>query len=85
MGGHPAFPGPRSSVAARGGTVRTARRGPATRSASADAQLMALKQKMGILPAPAAADPKQLGAGKAAAEEIHDAEVEEVHDEKRGG
>ena len=46
---------------------------------------MALKQKMGILPAPAAADPKQLGAGKASAEEIHDAEVEEVHDEKRGG
>src|SRR5678809_271524 len=45
-------------------------------SASADAQLMALKQKMGILPAPAANDPKQLGAGKAAADEIHDAEVE---------
>ena len=54
-------------------------------SASADAQLMALKQKMGMLPAPAASDPKQLGAGKAAADEIHDAEVEEVHDEKRGG
>jgi phage shock protein A len=54
-------------------------------SASADAQLMALKQKMGILPAPAASDPKQLGAGRASAEEIHDAEVEEVHDEKRGG
>jgi len=53
-------------------------------SASADAQLMALKQKMGVLPA-AASDPKQLGAGKAAAEEIHDAEVEEVHDEKHGG
>jgi phage shock protein A len=54
-------------------------------SASADAQLMALKQKMGILPAPAAPDQRQLGAGKASAEEIHDAEVEEVHDEKRGG
>jgi phage shock protein A len=54
-------------------------------SASADAQLMALKQKMGMLPASSAADPKQLGAGKASADEIHDAEVEEVHDEKRGG
>jgi phage shock protein A len=54
-------------------------------SASADAQLMALKQKMGVLPAAPASDPKQLGAGKNSAEEIHDAEVEEVHDEKRGG
>src|SRR5512138_905596 len=54
-------------------------------SASADAQLMALKQKMGILPAPSAAEQRQLGAGAKQAEEIHDAEVEEVHDEKRGG
>jgi phage shock protein A len=54
-------------------------------SASADAQLMALKQKMGILPAPSAPDQKQLGSGNAGAEEIHDAEVEEVHDEKRRG
>jgi phage shock protein A len=52
-------------------------------SASADAQLMALKQKMGILPAPSAAEQRKLGAG-ADAEEIH-AEVEEVHDEKRRG
>jgi phage shock protein A len=54
-------------------------------SASADAQLMALKQKMGMLPASSAADPKKLGAGNASADDIHDAEVEEVHDEKRGG
>src|SRR5687768_10990378 len=54
-------------------------------SASADSQLLALKQKMGILPAPSAPDQRQLGAGKNSAEDIHDAEVEEVHDEKRGG
>jgi hypothetical protein len=53
-------------------------------SASADAQLMALKQKMGILPAPSAPDQKKLGAGANDAEEIH-AEVEEVHDEKPRG
>ena len=46
---------------------------------------MALKQKMGILPAPSAPDQRQLGAGKNSAEEIHDAEVEEVHDEKQRG
>ena len=54
-------------------------------SASADSQLLALKQKMGMLPAAPKADPKQLGAGKTGAEEIHDAEVEEVHDEKQRG
>jgi phage shock protein A len=54
-------------------------------SASADAQLMALKQKMGMLPAGPSSDPKQLGAGKVGADEIHDAEVEEVHDEKQRG
>jgi hypothetical protein len=54
-------------------------------SASADAQLRALKQKMGMLPASTAPDQRKLGAGKTSAEEIHDAEVEEVHDEKRGG
>src|SRR5688500_2995562 len=54
-------------------------------SASADAQLMALKQKMGMLPASSAPDQRKLGAGKTSADEIHDAEVEEVHDEKRGG
>ena len=53
-------------------------------AASADAQLIALKQNMGILPAPSAPDQKQLGSGSSSAEEIH-AEVEEVHDEKRQG
>jgi phage shock protein A len=51
---------------------------------SADAQLLALKQKMGMLPAPKAAEQRQLGAGNAAAEEVH-AEVEEIHDEKQSG
>ena len=54
-------------------------------SASADAQLMALKQKMGMLPSPSTPDQKKLGSGNAGAEDIHDAEVEEVHDEKRRG
>jgi phage shock protein A len=53
-------------------------------AASADAQLIALKQKMGMLPAGSAPDQRQLGAGASSAEDIH-AEVEEVHDEKRPG
>jgi phage shock protein A len=53
-------------------------------SASADAQLIALKQKMGMLPAGAPAEQRQLGAGAVPAEEIH-AEVEEIHDEKQSG
>jgi len=54
-------------------------------SASADAQLMALKQKMGILPPASAAEQRQLGSG-ANAEEIHaEVEEDEVHDEKRRG
>jgi phage shock protein A len=52
-------------------------------SVSADAQLMALKQKMGMLPAGKPQEHRQLGSGNASAEEI-DAEVEEVHDEKQG-
>ena len=52
---------------------------------SVDNQLLALKQKMGMLPASSAPDQRKLGAGKTSADEIHDAEVEEVHDEKRGG
>jgi len=55
-------------------------------SASADAQLMALKQKMGVLPPASAAEQRQLGSGANAAEEIHAEVVEdEVHDEKRRG
>jgi hypothetical protein len=40
---------------------------------------------MGMLPAASAPDQKQLNAGNAGADEIHDAEVEEVHDEKQRG
>src|SRR6187402_1635731 len=55
-------------------------------SASADAQLMALKQKMGVLPPASAAEQRQLGSGANAAEEIHaEVEEDEVHDEKRRG
>jgi len=46
-------------------------------TATADAQLLALKQKMGLIAAPKPDASKQLGAG--AADEI--AEVEEIHDE----
>lgn len=49
-------------------------------NAGADAQLFALKQKMGILPAPPPADTKQLGTGNADVEEI--TEAEEIPDEK---
>jgi phage shock protein A len=45
---------------------------------SADAQLMALKQKMGLLGA-ASAEKKQIGAGKPAAEDVH-AEIEDGDD-----
>jgi phage shock protein A len=46
-------------------------------TATADAQLTALKQKMGLISAPAAESNKQLSAG--ANDEV--AEVEEIHDE----
>ena len=46
-------------------------------TATADAQLLALKQKMGLIAAPKPDASKQLGAG--ASDEI--AEVEEIHDE----
>jgi phage shock protein A len=51
-------------------------------TASADAQLMALKQKMGLLPSGAPGVPRQLGTGKKQEESVHDAEVEDIHDEK---
>src|SRR4029078_5687482 len=47
-------------------------------NATADAQLLALKQKMGLLAAPAAETSKQLNAGQQDAEEV---EAEEIHDE----
>jgi phage shock protein A len=52
-------------------------------ASSAESQLLALKQKMGLLPAAAPGEQRQLNAG-ADAEEVH-AEVEEIHDEKRSG
>jgi phage shock protein A len=54
-------------------------------TASADAQLMALKQKMGLLPSGAPNVPRQLGTGTRQEESVHDAEVEDIHDEKAGG
>ena len=54
-------------------------------TASAEGQLMALKQKMGMLPAGAPAEPRQLGAGAAPPEETVHAEVEEIDDEKQSG
>ena len=48
-------------------------------AASADAQLLALKQKMGLLGPGASAPPRQIGAG----EEIVHAEVEDAREEKK--
>ncbi|HEX3534055.1 MAG TPA: hypothetical protein VHT23_07520, partial [Gemmatimonadaceae bacterium] len=47
---------------------------------SAEMQLVALKQKMGVLPAGAQVNNKALGAGRREEEPI---EVEEIHDEKK--
>ena len=48
---------------------------------SAEMQLVALKQKMGVLPAGAQVNNKALGAGRHAEEES--VEVEEIHDENK--
>src|SRR5580765_6174758 len=48
---------------------------------SVDVQLLALKQKMGMLP-PSTPDKKALGAGRPDAEEVH-AEIEDVGSEKK--
>ncbi|MBI5601456.1 MAG: PspA/IM30 family protein [Gemmatimonadetes bacterium] len=48
-------------------------------AASADAQLLALKQKMGLLGAGASAPPRQISAG----EEIAHAEIEDAREEKK--
>ena len=50
-------------------------------SASADSQLLALKQKMGLLPSGAPQEKRALGAGAAPAEDVH-AEIEDAHDDK---
>jgi phage shock protein A len=55
-----------------------------TGAASAEAQLMALKQKMGLLPASAPGGQKKLGAGAGDEETLH-ADIEELHDEKKSG
>ena len=49
---------------------------------SAEMQLLALKQKMGVLPAGTQVNNKALGAGKRAEEE-ESVEVEEIHDENK--
>lgn len=55
--------------------------------ADADTQLLALKQKMGLLPAGPTEAPKQIAAGGKAAAEVHDAELvdEDADDEPRKG
>ncbi|MFN8571921.1 MAG: PspA/IM30 family protein [Gemmatimonadaceae bacterium] len=50
-------------------------------TANAESQLLALKQKMGLLPSGAPAQPRQIGAGGKAEEAVHEDDVE-VHDEK---
>ncbi len=50
-------------------------------SAGADAQLLALKQKMGLLPSGAPQQNRQLNAGAAPNEETVHAEIEDAHDE----
>ena len=51
---------------------------------SVDMQLLALKQKMGMLPAGTPAVNKQLGAGERSEEETVSADVEELPDKQRG-
>jgi phage shock protein A len=53
-----------------------------TGAASADSQLLALKQRMGLLPAGSAAEPRKLGAGAAPDEETVHADIEDDHSEK---
>src|SRR5665213_1143145 len=52
-------------------------------AASADMQLLALKQKMGMLPAGSSGNNKQIGAGGSANEEIVHAEIEEPPEEQK--
>ena len=51
-------------------------------TANADSQLLALKQKMGMLPSGPSQQNRQLGAG---AEETVHADIEELHDEQKKG
>jgi phage shock protein A len=52
-------------------------------AASADSALLALKQKMGMLPAGAPASNKQIGAGGDSNDEIAHAEIEEPPEEQK--
>ena len=54
-------------------------------AASADVQLMALKQKMGLLPGGAPAQNKQLGAGAKRDAETVEADIEDAPEEKSRG
>jgi len=51
-------------------------------AASADMQLIALKQKMGVLPAGAPGSNKQIGAGNSNEETVH-AEIEDTEEQKK--
>jgi phage shock protein A len=51
-------------------------------SNTVDSQLLALKQKMGMLPAGAAAQKRQIGAGRAQEAETVHAEIEDLGDDK---
>ena len=51
-------------------------------SASADMQLMALKQKMGLLPSPAPAESKKIGSGSKRDAETVEADIEDADDAK---
>jgi hypothetical protein len=48
-------------------------------------QLMALKQKMGLLPSGAPAGSKQIGPGGKRDAETVEADIEDAHDEKTRG
>jgi phage shock protein A len=52
-------------------------------AASADSQLRALKQKMGMLSAGSPASSKQIGAGGSSNEEIAHAEIEDAPEEQK--
>jgi hypothetical protein len=51
-------------------------------AASADMQLIALKQKMGVLPAGPPGSNKQIGAGNSNEETVH-AEIEDPEEQKK--
>ena len=54
-------------------------------AASADMQLAALKQKMGLLPSTATSQNRQIGPGNKKEAETVEADIEDAHDEKTRG